>query len=175
VRGRGGFTEEQFWSAASQAAGGRSFEEFERRYIDGREPYPWTELLPLAGMHLVVDTIREPRLGVNSIGSAEGVMVTAVAPGSAAAAAGVQPGDILVSVGSIRVEDQDFGARFRMQYQRQEGAPLQIGVRRNGELVALGGQVRMAERFVPRVEAMPNSSPKARRILGGILRGTTGS
>jgi predicted metalloprotease with PDZ domain len=175
VRGRGGFTEEQFWSAASQAAGGRSFEEFERRYIDGREPYPWTELLPLAGMHLVVDTIREPRLGVNSIGSAEGVMVTAVAPGSAAAAAGVQPGDILVSVGSIRVEDQDFGARFRMQYQRQEGAPLQIGVRRNGELVALGGQVRMAERFVPRVEAMPNSSPKARRILGGSLRGTTGS
>jgi predicted metalloprotease with PDZ domain len=174
VQGRGGFTEAQFWRAASQAAGGRSFEEFERRYIDGREPYPWTELLPLAGMRFVVDTIREARLGINSVGSAEGVMVTAVAPGSAAAEAGVQPGDILVSVGNIRVQDQNFGVPFRAQY-RQSGAPLQIGVRRGGELLALSGRVQMAERYVPRVEAMPSASAKARRILSGILRGATGS
>ena len=175
VQGKGGFTEAQFWQAASQAAGGRSFEEFEQRYIDGRQPYPWTELLPLAGMRLVVDTIREPRLGVNTIGSADGVMVTAVAGGSAAAEAGVQPGDILVSVGNIRVEDQDFGVQFRSQYQQRDGAPLQIGVRRNGELLALGARIQLAERHVPRVEALPNATPKARRILSGLLRGTTGS
>ena len=175
VQGKGGFTEEQFWRAASEAAGGRSFEEFERRYIDGREPYPWAELLPLAGMRYAVDTIREPRLGVNSIGSAEGVLVTAVEPGSAADEAGVRPGDILVSVGDIRVEDQEFGVRFRAQFRNQEGAPLQIGVRRNGELLALGTRVRLTERYAPKVDAMPNAPPKAQRIRNGILRGTTDS
>jgi predicted metalloprotease with PDZ domain len=175
VEGKGGFTEAQFWRAASDAAGGRSFEDFERRYIDGREPYPWAELLPLAGMRFAVDTIREPRLGVNSIGSPDGVLVTAVEPGSAADEAGVRPGDILVSVGNIRVEDQDFGVRFRAQFQSQEGAPLQLGVRRNGELLALGGRVRLSERYAPRVDAMPNAPPKAQRIRDGILRGTTDS
>ena len=173
-RNGAGFTEAQFWAAASAAAGGRSFEEFERRYIDGRDAYPWAELLPLAGMRFAMDTIREPRLGVNSIGTSEGVLVTQVAPGSSAAEAGVQPGDILVSVGNIRVEDQDFGVQFRARFQGQPGAPLQIGVRRNGELVALGTRVRMAERLVPRVEALPNAPEKARRIRTGILRGTTG-
>lgn len=174
ANGKGGFTEEQFWRAASRAAGGRSFEDFERRYIDGRDAYPWSEVLPLAGMRLVVDTIREPRLGVNSIGSADGVMVTAVAPGSAAAEAGIRPGDILVSVGDIRVEDQNFGVQFRARYRDQAGAPLQIGVMRGGELVALGARVELAERYEPRVEALPGASEKARRIRSGIFRGNTG-
>jgi hypothetical protein len=87
----------------------------------------------------------------------------------------VRPGDILVSVGNIRVEDQDFGVRFRAQFQSQEGAPLQLGVRRNGELLALGGRVRLSERYAPRVDAMPNAPPKAQRIRDGILRGTTDS
>ena len=175
VSGRGGFTEEQFWRAASDAAGGRSFADFEEKYIDGREPYPWTELLPLAGMRFVVDTIREPRLGVNSLGSQDGVIVTGVEPGSAADEAGVQPGDILVSVGNIRVEDQDFGVRFRSQFQNQEGEPLQIGVRRNGELVSLTARVRLTERYSPRVDVMADAPAKAQRIRNGILRGTTGS
>ncbi|HUF31376.1 MAG TPA: PDZ domain-containing protein [Gemmatimonadaceae bacterium] len=173
-QGGRGFTEEQLWRAVSDAAGGKSFDDFEQRYIDGREPYPWTQVLPLAGLRFVVDTIREPRLGVNSIGSSEGVIVTAVAPGSAAAEAGVQPGDILVSVGDIRVDDQNFGERFRARFQNQEGAPLQIGVLRNGTLVPLGARVRLAERHVGRIELDPTASPRARRIRGGILRGTTG-
>lgn len=175
VSQRGGFTEEQFWRAASEAAGGRSFEEFEAKYIDGREPYPWGELLPLAGMTFVIDTIREPRLGLTSIGTQQGVVVTGVDPGSAADEAGVQPGDVLVSVGNIRVEDENFGVRFRAQYQNQEGEPLQINVRRNDELVSLTGRVRLSERYNPRVEALPNAPPKAQRIRNGILRGTTGS
>lgn len=175
VTQKGGFTEEQFWRVVSEAAGGKSFAEFEDRYIDGREPYPWTELLPLAGMRYAVDTIREPRLGVNTIGSPDGIIVTAVDPGSAADEAGVRPGDMLVSVGSIRVEDQDFGARFRQEFQNQEGAPLQLGVRRNGELLALSGRVRMSERYVPTVDAMPDAPAKARRIRDGLLHGPGGS
>ncbi|HEU4629965.1 MAG TPA: hypothetical protein VFS08_09460, partial [Gemmatimonadaceae bacterium] len=42
-----GFTTEDFWAAASRAAGGRSFQEEYLRYVDGRDPYPWGRVLPL--------------------------------------------------------------------------------------------------------------------------------
>ncbi len=44
-----GFTNEQWWAAVARAAGGKSFADFERRYIDGREPFPYDSVLPLAG------------------------------------------------------------------------------------------------------------------------------
>ena len=63
---------------------------------------------------------------------------------------------------------------FRARYRDQAGAPLQIGVMRGGELVALGARVELAERYEPRVEALPGASEKARRIRSGIFRGNTG-
>jgi predicted metalloprotease with PDZ domain len=45
-----GFTGNDWWSAVSKAAGGKSFDEFRRRYIDGREPMPVDSVLALAGL-----------------------------------------------------------------------------------------------------------------------------
>ena len=58
-----GFTEEQFWAAVRKAAGGRAFDEFEAAYIDGREPYPWEEVLPLAALKLEARTTERPLIG----------------------------------------------------------------------------------------------------------------
>ena len=38
---------------------GKSFADFAARYVDGREPYPWAQVLPLAGLRMVTDT--DPR------------------------------------------------------------------------------------------------------------------
>jgi predicted metalloprotease with PDZ domain len=65
-RGRG-FTSAEWWGEVSRAAGGRSFADFARRYIDGREPMPFASTLALAGLSVVSDTTREPRLGVTPI------------------------------------------------------------------------------------------------------------
>src|SRR6185369_8738677 len=40
-----GFTADDWWGAVQRASNGRSYDDFKRRYIDGREPYPWAEAL----------------------------------------------------------------------------------------------------------------------------------
>jgi predicted metalloprotease with PDZ domain len=54
-KGRG-FTSSDWWNEVSRAAGGRSFEDFRRRYIDGREPMPVDSILALAGLEVTRDT-----------------------------------------------------------------------------------------------------------------------
>jgi predicted metalloprotease with PDZ domain len=175
-RGRG-FTNADWWRVVSQVAGGKSFADFAQRYIDGREPFPWATTLPLAGMRIVSDTIREPRLGVSSapVPSGTGVVITGVDPTGAAAEAGVREGDILLSIGDIVVQDQTFGPQFRQQFaSRGEGAPIDLRVKRGEQEISLQAKVRMVARVETRVEADPGASAKAARIRSGILRGTRG-
>ena len=58
-RGKG-FTSTDWWSEVSRASGGKSFDEFRRRYVDGREPMPVDTVLALAGLRVVRDTVSEP-------------------------------------------------------------------------------------------------------------------
>jgi len=53
-RGKG-FTSADWWSEVRRASGGKSFDDFRRRYIDGREPMPVDEVLALAGLRVVRD------------------------------------------------------------------------------------------------------------------------
>jgi predicted metalloprotease with PDZ domain len=168
-----GFTATDWWNAVSAAANGKSFTQFNARYVDGREPFPWDSILPIAGMRTRQE--RVPRLGVMTQPDPSGVMVANVQEGSSAAMAGVKPGDYLVSVGDIPVEDQQFGAKMRAKYGASvEGSPLQIKIRRGAETVVLPGKLQFAPGDVV-VEADPAAKPKAVRIRTGILKGTTGS
>jgi predicted metalloprotease with PDZ domain len=164
-----GFTADDWWSAVSRAAGGMSFADFYARYVDGREPYPWDEILPKAGLRPVAE--RVPRMGVFSQQSPDGVTVTATEPGGSADLAGVRAGDLLVSVGDIAVVDQQFGAKFRAKYASSpEGTALPIVVVRGGQRLTLTGRVMFANGQV-RIEADPNATAKAVRIREGILKG----
>lgn len=167
-----GFTDADFWRVASRVAGGRSFDEVRTKYVDGREPYPWSTVLPLAGLRYVADTIREPRLGVFTAVEGDGVRVSSVVPGSSAALGGVQPGDVLIEVGEIPVSDAEFGARFRARYARSDAATLPIRVRRGTETLTLTAPLQFATRTVTRLEVMPQPSAQAARIRAGLFRGT---
>ena len=170
-QGGRGFTAEQWWGAVSRAAGGKSFADFNARYIDGREPFPYREVLALGGMRFTVDSVRETRIGVESITDSSGVMVVSVEPGSAAEAAGMQPGDYLVRVGDVQVTDQTFGARFRARYQRGDVAQVPAQVRRGTQSLTLQLPIRYAAREVRGLAFEANPTPKAARIRSGILRG----
>jgi predicted metalloprotease with PDZ domain len=168
-----GFTDDQFWGAVSRAAAGRSFADFYARYVDGREPYPWTTVLPLAGMRLQADTMRQPRLGVASQPDSSGVRVSSVEPGGAAAEAGLLEGDYLLEVGGVPVTDQEFGTRFRARYgTATEGSAIPIRVRRGGQVLNLSGKLRFAMQVQSRIAADARASGKALRIRNGILKGT---
>jgi predicted metalloprotease with PDZ domain len=164
-----GFSSDDWWNAVQKAAGGQSFADFYGKYIDGREAYPWDQVGPKAG--LKVSWERAPRMGVYSQQSPAGVVVTQLEPGGSAEQAGVKVDDILVSVGNIPVEDQNFGARFRLTYgNAAEGSPLPIVVTRNGQRMTLNGKLVFANAGM-KLEADPSASAKAKRILSGILTG----
>ncbi len=172
-KGRG-YTAQDWWSAVSKAAGGRSFAEFNTKYIDGREPLPYEQVFPLAGMRLKTDTLREPRLGLATGQDSSGaIVVHEVVPGSPAAAAGVQVGDALLALGDVEVDNPDFGKSYRARFGRSEGDSLPIKVRRGTDTLTLAGKVVLGARLERRLEAAPDASPKAVRIRNGILRGKT--
>jgi predicted metalloprotease with PDZ domain len=163
-----GFTGAEFWNAVQQAAGGKSFTEFNAKYVHGRETFPWDRVLPLAGMRLATDSIREPRIGVSTSSDTSGTLVLEVLPGSMAEAAGVMVGDFLVSVGEIDAKDE-FGFQFRKRYAgTAEGTELPIVVDRGGKTLTMTGRLKMAVRVERNLELEPSPSPKALRIRKGI-------
>ncbi len=168
-KGRG-FTREDFWSAVSRAASGRSFEDFEQKYVDGREVYPWATILPLAGIALVPDST--PRIGVTTANDPSGaIRVVEIEPGSSAAVAGVKEGDEMVSIGDIPVADQSFGARFRVKYAgRAAGTPVTITVKRGAESLTLQGILKYSA-VAPKLAENAAANAKAVRVRNGILRG----
>ena len=167
-----GFTGSEWWSAVSKAAGGRSFTDFASRYVEGREAFPFEQVLTLAGMR--ASRPSTPRLGVYTIGDSTGVLVTRVEENSSAAAAGVKEGDYLLAVGDIPVTDEQFGEHFRAKFgNASEGSPISVQVRRAGTTTTLTGKLRFAPCYFV-VVADAKASPKAVRIRNGILRGTRG-
>ncbi|HJP61042.1 MAG TPA: PDZ domain-containing protein [Gemmatimonadaceae bacterium] len=169
-----GFTNDEWWSAVTQAANGKSFTDFYTRYIDGREPFPYDRVLPLAGLRLARDTTRVPQLGIGSLQDSTGLRVTEVLPGSAAAAAGVQPGDQLISVAGFNAEDPNWTDRFRARYSRgAEGTELPVVIKRDGVQQTLSAHLHFVLRIESSVVEDSRASAKAKRVRSGLLTGTT--
>lgn len=166
-----GFTAADWWREVGRAAAGRSFAEFSARYINGREPFPFDQVLPLAGMRMASDTVRDPRLGISTNADSAGIIINGVLPGGPAEAAGVRAGDRLLALGDLSVTDPDFGPAFRSRFGKEEGAPLPIKVRRGADTLTLNAKVVLVGRLVLRIEADPRASEKALRIRNGILKG----
>jgi predicted metalloprotease with PDZ domain len=167
-----GFTGAEWWQAVSKAAGGRSFADFAAKYVDGRESYPWAQVLPLAGIRMVTDTIREPRIGLAAArDSTGGILVTGVVPGGTAAEAGVRAGDVLLALGDIAITDSNFAAKFRDRFAKDTGQALTIQVKRDTQVLVLKGKVQTVARTQSRLELDAAASPKAVRVREGIFKG----
>lgn len=164
-----GFTPQQWWSAVSAAAGGKSFAEFNAKYIEGRDPYPWSTILPLAGLRLTADTVRTPMLGVQlETDSTGAVGIVSVQAGSAAAEAGIIAGDHLVAIGDIQSTEPGYLAKVRDRY-RTAGEQIVVKVRRGAKVLELTTHVQLQEHITTRVLADPAATPKAAAIRRGLM------
>jgi predicted metalloprotease with PDZ domain len=167
-----GFTHDDWWNAIARAAGGgggHPFADFESKYIDGREPYPWDSVLKTAGLRTTVT--RAPRLGIATVQDARGVRIDDLDPLGAAATAGVQAGDYLLAINDLSVQDQGFVQKFHAMFvDAREGQPLTLKVQRGGKELTLAGALRLAPGGVS-ISEDSAASPKAVRIRTGILRG----
>ena len=171
-KGRG-FTAADWWRTVSRPAGGRSFTDFDAKYVDGREPFPWADILPLAGLRLATDTVRAPQVG---IGDDPGHRrQRGHHPRSSRAAwrkqAGVKQGDRLIALGDVAINDSTFDASFRRSFGRSEGDTLRIKVLRGRDTLTLNGKIRLVDHTEEHLEADATASPKAARIRAGLFRG----
>ena len=150
---------------------------FYQRYINGREPLPYETVFAKAGIAVARQTQSSPFLGLNAQpGDSSKLVVQGVVPGSAAEAAGLEPGDVLLKVGEIETRpDEDWRVKFRDHYRGQAGAPLEIGVTRAGRALSLSTTVR--ERTLVSFTLTPAPSPSAKqaKIWSGLATGSTGN
>jgi len=154
-----------------RTAGMPDVESFYRRYIDGREPLPYDSVFAKAGLRLRRDT--GPLLGINTRSTPAGeVQISAVVPGSAADAAGIQAGDVVTAVGDVRVTaDGNWAATFRSRYRGKTGQPLPIAVRRGDQALTLNATVREGPIGAGTLERVSNSTAKQAKIWQGLASG----
>jgi predicted metalloprotease with PDZ domain len=152
-----------------RTAGMPDVDGFYRRYIDGREPLPYDSVFAKAGLRLRRDT--GPLLGISTRGTPTGdVQVAAVLPGSAAEAAGLLPGDVLTSVGDVRVTlDGNWAATFRSRYRGKAGQPLPLVVRRGTQGLTLNATVREGPIGAGTLERVSSPTPKQTKIWQGLV------
>ena len=152
-------------------AGMPDVDSFYRRYIDGREPLPYDSVFAKAGLRLRRDT--GPLLGISTRGTPTGdVQVAAVVPGSAAEAAGILPGDVLTSVGDVRVTlDGNWAATFRSHYRGKAGQPLPLAVRRGTQGLTLNATVREGPVGSGTLERVSNPTPKQAKLWQSLVSG----
>ena len=172
-RGRG-FTNQEWWASVSRAAGGAVFNDFERRYIDGRDPFPYDSVLPLAGLRLIVDRTVQPSIGLSVAPDEDGLRVMQVVVSGPGAMAGVQLGDYLISIGGLDASDPLFQEEFNRKYAATPpGGTIPIEIRRGTQRLTLNAPVRFNTIETRRIIEMTNASPKSLRVRAGLLSGTT--
>jgi predicted metalloprotease with PDZ domain len=168
-----GFTNDEWWSAISRAAGGKSFAEFERRYVDGREPFPYDSILPLGGLKLFVERTVRPSLGISISEDEEGLRIVQVVVSGPGATAGVKLGDYLVKVGGLDAADPGFQEKFNAKYAGMApGGTVPVEIKRGTQRLTLNAPVRFATTETRRLIEVTNASPKAVRVRDGLLNGT---
>jgi predicted metalloprotease with PDZ domain len=143
---------------------------FYQRYINGRDPLPYEQILPLAGIAVQRTSQTSLFIGVSFGGVAN--VLGGVVDGGPAQQAGLQAGDTIVSVGDITVQpDKDWGPTFRSRYGGKTG-PVPVVVRRDGQTMTLN--VTPGQRTVTGVQLsrVANPTPKAAKIWQGIATGT---
>jgi membrane-associated protease RseP (regulator of RpoE activity) len=140
---------------------------------DGAEPSSWVALerQPLGRGYLgatVIDLTPGLRRHFQ-VPTDRGVMVSALAPGSAAAEAGLAVGDVVTGLGGTRIDDADV---FRREVRgRSAGDRLDLEVYRAGDRLDLVAEIAERERPLIRLEPMlvaPRQLQlRVRRIDGG--------
>ncbi|HZJ01988.1 MAG TPA: PDZ domain-containing protein [Gemmatimonadaceae bacterium] len=168
-----GFTNDEWWAAVSRAAGGKSFADFERRYIDGRDPFPYDSVLPSGGLRLFVERTVRPSLGISISEDEEGLRVMQVVVAGPGATAGVKLGDYLLKVGGLDANDPGFQEKFNAKYAAMApGGTVPIEIRRGTQRLTLNAPVRFTTTETRRLIELTNASPKAIRVRDGLLNGT---
>jgi len=154
---------------AEKVAGG-SLEEFFQKYVAGTEPFPYQEVLALAGWELRTSIRKRATLGFSLTRDANGTILVASVEGeSNALQAGLRAGDAIVSWngGDVPRRPQRWVA------DQASGDVVKLRIRRDEKESALEFRLGEVKETFYQVAESPQASEKARLIREGLLRGET--
>jgi predicted metalloprotease with PDZ domain len=154
---------------AESVAGG-SFDEFFRKYVAGAEPFPYQQILALAGLTLRTVEHRKAALGFLLEHEPNGpFVVSGVDSEGPAAQAGLRAGDVIVNwdggEAPRRVE--------RWLQEQKAGELLKLRVRREEKEMTIEFRLGENKEILYQVIEDSHASEKARHIRDGMLRGET--
>ena len=158
-------------SEAEKVAGG-SFEDFFQKYVARAEPFPYQQILGLAGLELRTTEHRRAALGFTAERDASGaVVVKTVEAGGFAAQAGLHAGDVILTWNGGEPPRR----MARWLHEQKPGDVLRLKVRRDEKEISLEFPLLEMKEAVYGVFEDPQASEKARNIREGWLRGETAS
>jgi predicted metalloprotease with PDZ domain len=170
LKGRG-YTVEDFVRVLSEVAG-TDMSGFYERHIRGAEPLPYAEAFAAVGLNLVKTPYRQEYTAGIVLDPADrqnlrlGVSVN----GSPAERAGLQQGDILLTIGGVPV---DRGNWRSVLYRYPAGERVTVQVQRFRQTVARVLEIGQIDVFSYRFEEIPNASSDARARRAAWLAGPT--
>jgi predicted metalloprotease with PDZ domain len=151
---------------------GVSFEDFFNKYVAGTAPFPYREMLALAGLDLRSIEQRRAALGFSAERDQSGSFtVREVEPAGRAAQAGLHSDDVI-----LKWNGSDVPRRLPGWTRSQKpGDTLKLLIRRDGKEMTIEFQLGEARISAFEVSELSNPGEKARRIREGLLHGITDS
>ncbi len=156
---------------AEKVAGG-SFEEFFQKYVSGTEPFPYHEVLGLAGLELRTVERRRATLGFSAERDSGGALVVkGVDAEGSAAKAGLRVEDVITGWNGGGVPR----GLERWVSGQKPGDSLKLRIRRDEKEISLEFRLGEIKETVYVVLEDSHATEKARNIREGLLRGETGA
>ena len=157
-----GFTDEEFKKALEQVSG-NNLDDFFARYVNGTKPIDYQAFFEPVGLRLVnnASPVQDGFLGAATTSAGGRVTITGVRRGSAAWTDGLNTGDEVVALDSVRVGDD----LLKMLAGRQAGETLRVLVNRGGLLREFPVTLTQNPLVAYRLEPVPNPTDKQRALF----------
>jgi predicted metalloprotease with PDZ domain len=142
---------------------------FYARHIRGVDPLPYDEALAFVGMKLVRTPAEMFSTGMNlDPTDRQNIRLGALPPGSPVQRAGLQQGDVILTIAGVRVARDNWSSvlsRYR------PGDRVAFQVRRFGATIERTVELGEPTAFEYRLEELPGASADARRLRNEWLMG----
>jgi predicted metalloprotease with PDZ domain len=156
--------------ATAESVAGMSFRDFFAHYVAGVDEVPFSEILGKAGLDLVAVPFQHSDAGFEVTTNFEGteVVVSTVAAGGPAQAAGIRSGDVLLSLNG-----QSASEGFQeLLAQHNSGETVTFRFLRDGQQRDVSLKLGMRKDQMYRVQESRGATEKQRQIREGMLKGT---